>query len=203
MRRFSILFLIIISLFLRGNVSHALVKGGIEYSLPIDYAKLSDTELEAKARTYYYKVIYTDSSEVTEDVTNALMLYSVLQKKQPQNVEYSVKLALLYDKINNRKYAKPNYARAISINKNSPVAYFYYGKHYYKYQEYRKALKCLEKAYKYGYASNYETLFLLGDIHQKLGELNISLNYYNEAYKHNPNEELSNIIKTLNDKIGS
>ena len=54
----------------------AAVKGGINYQIPIDYTKLNQSDLEAKAEFYYNTAV--NSKKVNEDMTSALVLYTIL-----------------------------------------------------------------------------------------------------------------------------
>jgi len=173
------------------------LKTGINYSIPIDYSKLSEPELESKAREYYNNAMQLKDGEINEDMTNALTSYSVLQNINPESIEYSVKLGILYDKIGKDRYAKGNLSRAISLNQQNPIGYFYMGEFYYKRQLYRKALKYYTTAYEKGYDKHYDTLYKLGDIYEKYGNTRAALRYLKAAEVKNQNEKLTQKIKKI------
>ena len=128
MRQLTTIFLFILSLLVISiQPSFCAVKGGIEYSIPVDYSKLSETEILERAKVYYHNAEQVKDGVVNEDVTNALFTYSVLQNINPENIDYSIKLGKLYEKIGKDRYAKGNYARAIGINISKPEGYFCYG----------------------------------------------------------------------------
>ena len=77
------------------------VKGGVEYSIPVDYSKLNENDTEKIARVYFFNAEKLKDGIINEDMTNALMLYSVLQQINPDKIEYPIKLGILYDKIKN------------------------------------------------------------------------------------------------------
>ena len=47
------------------------VKGGIEYSFPIDYSKINEQELLLKAKDYFYNAQRLQNGAINEDMTNA------------------------------------------------------------------------------------------------------------------------------------
>lgn len=198
MRQLSITILLVFILFISASQNaYSAVKGGIEYNIPVDYSKLSEDDLNLRAREYFYNALRGKDDELTEYATNALMIYSVLQNMKPEHTEYSVRLGILYDKIGKDRYAKGNFARAIQTNHLNPKPYFYYAEYYYKRQDFRKALKYYKEAYKLGYDKNYETLYKMGDIFEKFGDTRSALKYLNEASLQNPNSELENKIKRI------
>lgn len=177
--------------------AYSAIKGGVGYSIPTDYSKMSESELELKARNYYFLSQKLKDGEINEDMTNALMLYNVLQNINPGQISYCIKLGSLYDKLNMDRYAKGNFSRAIGLDASRPEPYFYFGEFYYKRQMYRKALKYYNEAYKLGYDSNYDLLYKMGDIYEKFGDTHSALKYLNAASDKNPNSELDNKIKRI------
>ncbi len=173
------------------------IRGKIDYSIPVDYSKLSESELESKAKVYYFNAFKYKDNEINEDITNALMLYNVLLNMNPNSLNYCVKLGSLYDKLGMDKHAKGNFARAIGIDDSQPEPYFYYGEFYYKREMYRKALKYYGEAYSRGYTANYDMLYKMGDIYEKFGDTRSALKYLQDASTQNPNSELDNKIKRI------
>ena len=107
MRQLSITILLIsLALLINQNTAFSAIKGKVEYSIPIDYSKLSEPELSVKARKYYINALNSDTRPISEDMTNALMLYSILEKVNPDSVEYAVKLGVLNDRVGKDRYAK-------------------------------------------------------------------------------------------------
>ena len=130
-------------------------------------------------------------------MTNALMLYSVLQQVNPDKIEYPVKLGILYDKVGKDRQAKGNFSRAIGLDKTSPLPYYHFGDFYYKRELYRRALKYYNEAYKNGFETNYNLLYKMGDIYEKFGDTRSSLKYLYEAQKQSANPELDAKIKRI------
>lgn len=198
MRHFSIIILLI-SAILSGTTipTFSAVKGGIEYSIPVDYSKINEEETEVKAREYFYNAERLRDGIINEDMTNALMLYTVLQQINSEKIEYPIKLGILYDKINKDRYAKGYLSKAIGIDNTNPAPYFYLGEFYYKRELYRKALKYYNESYKKGYQTNYNLLYKIGDIYEKFGDTRSALKYLQEAQLQSANPELENKIKKI------
>ncbi|MCQ2753767.1 MAG: tetratricopeptide repeat protein [bacterium] len=198
MRQLSTIFLsIIFFTLLFAQPSYSALRGGIDYSIPIEYRNLSENELQKKASYHYFEAIKAKDGVITDDITDALNLYTILQNVNPDNVEYSIKLGILYGKIGKDRYAKGNLYRAISINDNNPAAYYQLGEFYYKRTSYKKALKFYTIAYQKGYSKDYDTLYKLGDIYEKFGDTKEALKYLKEASLQSPNSELDSKIKRV------
>ena len=196
MRQLTTIFLLILGIFAVSiQPSFSAIKGGVKYSIPVYYDNLTESELQNKGKSYFYNAMRTN--EINEDMTQALNIYTILQNLNPENIEYSVKLGCLYEKIGKDRYAKGNFSRAIGINSTRPEPYFYFGEYYYNHQQYRKALKYYNKAYINGYGTNYDLLYKMGDVYEKLGDSRSALKYLKDAEKQSPNSELSAKIKRV------
>ena len=112
----------------------------------------------------------------------------------PDSVEYAVKLGVLNDRVGRDRYAKGYFSKALGIDKENPVIYYNFGEFYYRRESYRNALRHYNQAYKYGFDTNYDTLYKMGDIYEKFGDSRSALKYFKEAQKQSPNEELDNRI---------
>ncbi len=198
MRQLYTIFLLILLIFLTASSqAFCAIKGGIEYSIPVYYDNISETELAEKGKVPYFNALKLKDGEVNEDMTLALNIYSILQNKNPENVDYPVRLGILYDKIGKDRYAKGELSRAIGIDSKRPEPYFYFGEYYYKRQMYRKALKYYQRAFESGYGLNYDTLFKIGDIYEKLGDSRTALQYLKDASAQSPNSELDSKIQRI------
>ncbi len=190
------------------NPSCAVIKGELEYQIPIDYSKLSTEELENKAGFYYGLVIKNNQpltpalslmrgSIPNEDMTSALNLYAILSNKNPENTFYKIRLGHLYDIIGKDRYAKGYFFQAIGTDSSQPEPYFRLGEFYYRRELYKKALNMYKEAYKRGYSGNYDTLYKIGDIYEKFGDTEAALKYLKLAAQKSPNSELDNKIKRV------
>ena len=189
---------ILLTFFILGTLiqpTPAALKGGLEYSIPINYAPLSQEELETKAGFFYNLALKTNS--LNEETTEALNLYTILSNKCPTSIIYPIRLGILYDNIGKDRQAKGCFFKAIGINKANPEAYFYLGEFYYKRNLYRRALNYYREAYKNGYTKHYETAYKIGDIYEKLGDTEAALKYLQLASELSPNSRLDNKITRL------
>ena len=175
--------------------AYSAIKGSIDYKIPIDYTKLNQTELEACANDFYTTAII--SKNLDENMTSALILYTILTNKSPSNISYALKLGKLYDVIGKDRYAKGNYYHAMGLEPKNPEPYKYLGDYFYDREQYKKALKFYNTAYDKGFSNNYETLYKMGDIYQKFGDTQNSLKFLEAANEINFNEELTKKINTI------
>ena len=198
MHQFSKKILLILTLFTVTSLpTFSAVKGGVEYSIPLDYSKVNEQEVELKAKLYFHNALQTKAGVVNEDITNALFLYKVLDKVNPNNINYPIKLGILYDKVEKDRQAKGYFHKAIGIDESSPIPYFYLGEFYYKRELYRKALKYYNESYKRGYETNYDLLYRMGDIYEKFGDTRSALKYLQDAKKQSDNPEWENKIQKI------
>ena len=145
--------------------SYSVIKGKVENTIPFDYTKINQAEMETTAEGFYSTAI---QSEILDDnMTSALNLYSVLSDAYPDNINYPLKVGKLYDVLRKDRYAKGYYFRAMNIDKSNPEPYFCLGNFYYEREQYRKALKFYLKAYEYGNILSKEKI---NTIYEKLGE---------------------------------
>lgn len=201
MRQPSIIILLI-SIFMQLALqpSFSAIRGGIDYSIPIDYSKLSESELKVEAEKYFYLAQRYKDSVMSEEATKALFLYSLLQNISPKNPHYPVKQGIIYDKLHKDRYAKGCFSRSIGVDEANPESYFYFAEFYYKRELYRKALRYYNEAYKRGYHTNYEVLYKIGDIYEKFGDTKSALKYLYEAQKQSSNPNLENKINKINNQ---
>ncbi len=150
--------------------SYSALKGGVNYGIPIDYSKLNQAELESKADKFYYSAL--KSKTLTDDMTSALNMYTMLKNAFPENIIYSLRLGKLYDVLGKDRYAKGNYYFAMNVDKKRPEPYYYLGDYYYTREQYRKALKMYLKASDKGYSAHSQTQQKINIIYKKLGEKN-------------------------------
>lgn len=198
MRQPSIIILLISFIFLGTQLTvFPAVKGGIEYTIPTDYSKINEQEVELKAREYFFLAEKLPDKVLNEDMTNALMLYTLLQKVNPDKIEYPVKLGILYDKLGKDKYARGNFLRACGMESTNPLPCFYLAEFYYKRAYYRRALSYYKEAYSYGFDKNYDLLYKMGDIYEKLGDTRSALKYLKDAQLQSPNPDLDNKIRAV------
>ena len=183
--------------------SYSAISGSVDYTVPIDYSKLSEEELQAKAGFYYNLVLRSGNNNINDEMTSALNLYHMLAHKNPENVMYLTRLGTLYDILGKDRLAKGAFFDAMGTKPNEPEAYYRLGNFYYKRQMYKKALRFYNEAYKLGYERHYETVYKIGDIYEKFGDTKSALRYLRQASLLNANSELdSKLMRVENaDKI--
>ncbi len=177
--------------------SFALQKGGIEYVPKIDYNLINTADFEKKAFEHYTIATTTDIEE--ERIKNtefALGEYRALLTKHPDNADYALKLALLYELVNNNRYAKSFFYQALGINPKYTQAYEAFGNYYFKKEDYRRALRQYNEAYILN-SNIYNVNYKIGVIYQKLGDTRSALKYLKQANKINTSEDLENKIRLL------
>lgn len=188
------IFLITLISLVFSSTAHSALRGNLEYQIPIDYTKLSQEELEAKAGFYYNLALKTASGKVNEEMTAALNLYGILNNKCPQNLTYAVRLGVLQDLSGLDKYAKGSFYKAMGIDSANAEPYFCLGEFYYRRNLYKKALRMYREAYKLGYNRHYETAYKIGDIYEKFGDTEAALKYLKLASELSPNSPLDTKI---------
>lgn len=177
--------------------SFAIQKGGIEYIPKIDYNLINTSDFEKKAFKHFTIATTTDTEEERiKNIEYALGEYRALLTKHPDNPDYALKLALLYELINKDRYAKSLFYQALSINPKHAQAHEAFGDYYFKKEDYRKALKQYNEAYILN-NNIYNVNYKIGVIHQKLGDTRSALKYLRQAQQINTSEELENKIRLL------
>ena len=193
----TILLLIFTVTIISAERGYCAIKGGVSNSIPVYYDNLSESELLEKGKIYFHNSMLLKPREINDDMTQALNIYTMLQNVNPENTYYPVALGRLYDKLGKDRYAKGGFSRAIAINPSKPEPYFYFGEYYYSRNMYRKALKYYNEAYKNGFETNYDLLYKIGDVYEKLGDTRSALKYLKDAEKQSSNSELSAKIKRV------
>lgn len=156
--------------FIISSPSYGALRGSVDYAIPIEYKNLNEGELEAKAEFFYNRALKTTNGKLNEDITQSLVLYNALGKKNPQNIIYALRAGKLYDIIGKDRYAKGCFYRAMGVDASRPEPYFYLGEFYYKRQLYPRALKMYEKASSCGYSNHKQTALRLKQLYLMLGD---------------------------------
>lgn len=162
---------------------------GIEYSVNTDYNKV----LENKAYNSYKKAMQTKDENA---ISNAIGGYRTLLTYTPNNTNYCLKIAELYDLYEKRSFAKEFFTRTLILDPTMPTAHEGFGNHYYKQNNYRMALKEYNEAYRLN-LRNYNISSRLGTIYQKFGDTQSALKHFKEAQNFQNSEELAMKIRLL------
>ena len=199
MRKF--LFVILVLSLMYPLKADALLEGKIDYSVPIDYSVLEESELAAAANKDYVNAINKiGSAEGKSSLESAKRYYKLLGDMYPDNLSYCVKLAILYDIAGEDRYAKGYYSKALNMKRKQAYPFYAFGNYYYKREIYRKALKYYKQSYQYGFSNHYYTLKNMAVIYEKLGDTKAALRYFNMLLELTPNDEdLQEKIRLLED----
>lgn len=199
MRQPSIIALIIMLILLGFNAPcYSVIRAKIDYSIPIDYSKLSESELLDEAEGHFLlSEEKNENGEIPESTSKALLLYTILSNKNPDKFDYQVKLGALYDKVDKDSMAKKCFTKAIGIDNSNPQTYYYLGRFYHRRDMLKRALHYYNQSYSKGFTQNYQILYYMGDIYEKLGDTRSALKYLNEAKAINTNPELENKINRV------
>ena len=199
MRKF--LFVILVILLMYPLKANALLEGKIDYSVPIDYSLLEESELAAAAnQDYVIAINKIGTNDGKIHLESAKRYYQLLGDMYPDNLSYCVKLAILYDIAGEDRYAKGYYSKALNIKRKQDYPFYAFGNFYYKRELYRKALKYYKQAYQHGFSNHYYTLKNMAVIYEKLGDTQASIRYFNMLLDLTPgDEDLQEKIRLLED----
>ncbi len=166
------------------------------YTKPsVDYKSV---EIEAD-RLFYAGMETEDQKSKEAYLSQALVKYMLLLTINPQDIICNTQVGVIQDHLNNPKSAKDYFYQAINLDQNHPYANFYFGEYYYRKRSYNEALKHYQIAYHNGYQDFYEINLKLGQLYEKLGDIEKAKLYYNIAKKQNTNSEnLDSKLKSLN-----
>ena len=151
--------------------AYSAISGGIDYRIPIDYSVLNQTELANKADKCYNEALLHNNGKLNDNITEGLNLYTMLTNKNPDNINYTLRLGKLYEIIGKNRQAKGCYYRAQNINPKSPEPYYYLGEYYFKREQYRKSLKMYLRASENGYSNHAKTTEKIGTLRRILGDM--------------------------------
>lgn len=197
-----LILLIVISLFSTATI--AIEQGSVEISQFNDKSssKLDTATIEQNAILNYNKIMQPVSELSKEDFLNttsqALIDYKILFSQSPDNIDYCIKIAELYDKLGKDRLAKEFFYRGITLQPKSPLPYEKFGNFYYSRKFYRLALKQYTKAYHYD-NSSYNVNQKIGNIYQKFGDTETALVYLKQAHNIKSTGQLSEKIQKLED----
>lgn len=154
----------------------------------VDYSQIDKNSTRQLADLYFKKASEEQDSELKKDyLKKASGEYFLLTKVEPNNLDNIIQLARVYDmeKLNN--YAKAYFFQALEINKTNPLTNYYFGNFYYTREDYKRVLKYYNIALNNGFQENFDILFKMGIMYEKLGDLLRANLYYKKAYLINPN----------------
>ncbi len=172
------------------NIAHASQFGEVEYNNKfIDYSKIDKTETLKKADYYFNKALESQDKDTQKSyLQKASGEYFILTQLEYNNLYPIVQLARVYDLENKNSYAKAYFFQALKIDKRNTQTNYYFGEYYYKRRDYTRALYFYNVAFENGLQENFDILFKMGIMYEKLGDLLRANQYYKKAYLVNPND---------------
>lgn len=165
------------------NTAIATEFGEVQYNDKfIDYSKV-DKESTKKLADYYFDkaVEETDKTLRKDYLQKASGEYFVLSQIEPKDLYPIVQIARVYDLENENSYAKAYFYQALNINQYDAATNYYFGEYYYKRQEYTRAIYFFNVAFENGWEKDYEILLKMGEMYEKLGDLQRANQYYKKA----------------------
>lgn len=155
--------------------------------------------VEAEADRLFYAGIEAREQSLKEAyLSKALVKYMLLLTINPQDIICNTQVGVIHDQLNHPKLAKDFFYQAINLDAKNPFANFYFGEFFYRKRCYIEALKHYRVAYKNGYQNFYEINLKLGQIYEKLGDIEKAKLCFNIARKQSSNpDNLDRKLKAL------
>ena len=191
-----------LSLFLQFCPVFAAQKGGIEYDdYFFDLTKIDTAQIQYEADNYFTMATQAQTKEDRDKYIDAAQVkYYILTLIDKGDMESIIQLARIYDYKNKNRIAKEYFYRATNIDEYNPHANYYFGDFYYKRNDYKRALRFYNVAYRNGLSEKYDLNYNLGIIHEKLADLVNAKKFYEISFSLNPeNRELQEKINSINE----
>lgn len=171
------------------NIACASQFGEVEYNNKfIDYSKINKAETLKKADYYFNKALEEQDKDTQKNyLQKASGEYFILTQIEYNNLYPIVQMARVYDLENKNSYAKAYFFQALKIDKLNTQTNYYFGEYYYKRRDYTRALYFYNVAFENGLQENFDILFKMGIMYEKLGDLLRANQYYKKAYLVDPN----------------
>ena len=180
------------------NIVYSMQRGGIQYSIPTDYTKINEVQLNNEAEELFQRYLNSQDPKQQYILLNQLLSnYSILGEINKDNPLYFTRLGIVFDKLGKDRYAISNFCRSSNLVPNYPYAYYAFGNYYFDRGRYLKAIKQYKKAYDSGYSNHYFTIYQIGRIYEKFGDYSNALTYYKRALVYNDTTELRQKILML------
>ncbi len=171
------------------NIACAAQFGEVEYNNKfIDYSKINKDETLKRADYYFNKALEEQDKDAQKNyLQKASGEYFILTQIEYNNLYPIVQMARVYDLENKNSYAKAYFFQALKIDKRNTQTNYYFGEYYYKRRDYTRALYFYNVAFENGLQENFDILFKMGIMYEKLGDLLRANQYYKKAYLVDPN----------------
>ena len=180
------------------NTVYGVQRGGIQYSIPTDYTRINEAELNKESETLFQQFLKAEDPRQKQILLNQLLSdYSILGEINKDNPLYFARLGIVYDKLGKDRYAISNLSRSANIIPDYAYAYYAFGNFYFDRAKYIKAMKFYQKAYNSGYNNHFYNIYQIGRIYEKFGDYTNAILYYKRALVYQDSEELRQKIQVL------
>ncbi|MDD3435655.1 MAG: hypothetical protein PHC64_00730 [Candidatus Gastranaerophilales bacterium] len=137
-------------------------------------------------------------SEKTFYLQEAMRYYFLLSLINSGSIEAQIGLGRVYDEMKEDRFAKKHFFNAVNLNSKNPAANLYFADFYYKRDDLISAMYYYKTAYQNGYWNNYSLNYRLGEIYEKLADIETAKAFYfNASRLKQDNQELLDKIRML------
>ena len=184
------------------GITQAVQRGGVQYTIPVEYSAINESELNTEAETLFQRYLKSDNANQQLILLEQMLSdYSILGEINKENPLYFTRLGIIFDKLGKDRYAKSNFFRSTNLDQNNPYSYYSFGNFYFDRKQFRKALGLYQKAYNCGYNNHFYTLYQIGVIYEKLGDYSSAIKFYKEAQGYKDTEDIQLKIHTLDELL--
>ncbi len=183
--------ILLVLCFAGNNFAYGVQFGELQYNNTyIDYSKINKATVRKNADNHFEKALKEKDYNVRKELLEkASGEYFILTQLDAKDIYPIIQIARVYDLENQNSYAKAYFFQALKINKYDISANYYFGDFYYYRREYTKALKYYNVAFDKGLRENFDILYKMGVMYEKLGDLIRANQYYKKAYVLKPDED--------------
>lgn len=184
------------------NSCFSVQQGGVQYVIPIDYSIIDEAALNNEAESLFSSYMAAEDEKQKKILLERMLSsYSILGNIDKGNPLYFTRLGIIFDKMGRDRYAKSNFCRATNLVPDYAYGFNCYGDFFFERSMYIKALREYMRAYNAGYQNNYDTLYQIGSVYEKLGDFTSAVGFYRKASAVKSSPELSEKIKNLEELL--
>ena len=166
----------------------------------LKYSNLNSAKIRQEAeRDFHLYFCTSDASQKDKYLRSAMNKFFILTQINPSDIGAFIKLGKIYDEKNISELAKNCFYKALNMNKNTPLANFYFGDYYYKRNDYKKALYYYKIAYNNGAERTYDFNLRLATIYEKLADLSNAKKFYEISYTMKADNKIAMKIQSLDE----
>lgn len=130
----------------------------------------------------------------------AMRYYFLVSQADKTSLDAQIGLGRICDEMKLDARAKKHFFVAYNMNNKDPRVNFYFANYYFKRNELITALTYYQASYNSGFSNNFYLNYQLGNIYEKLADIESAKKHYIKANKLNPKSiELTNKIRLLDE----